>query len=161
MHSIFESWDEGSLNLFTHAACFQGASESEELWKSWLCLSDRWICEGGEVALLGSGVNYVFVDFILSRVSSLLAQTVFIEPLFAIFQIQWIFCQNDLCSFFFSFFLSSAIVFKLNKHWGLILRVLQLHHSLPAKCKNFNLFEIFVLGVLCLQSYFKTLVCKI
>lgn len=52
MHSIFESWDEGSLNLCTHPACFQGTSESEKLWKSWLCLNDRWICEGGKVALL-------------------------------------------------------------------------------------------------------------
>lgn len=53
MYSGFESWGEGSLNLCTHPACFQGISESEELWKSWLCLRDRWICEGVEVALLG------------------------------------------------------------------------------------------------------------
>lgn len=29
MHSTFESWEEGSLNLCTHPACFQGTSESE------------------------------------------------------------------------------------------------------------------------------------
>lgn len=52
MHSVLESRDGRSVMLCTHPVCFQGTSESEEWWKSWLCLCDRWVCEEEELALL-------------------------------------------------------------------------------------------------------------
>lgn len=142
MHSVFESWDGGSLKLCTHPAYFQGTSESEEWWESWLCLGDRWICEGGEVALLEKWSElFVCRYYLVQSLVSACTESCHINFICCIPN-PVNFYQNDLCSFLFSLFLSCAVVFKLNKHWSLILDVLQLHHSLHAKCTNLSLFEV-------------------